>query len=142
PVRGARAALPGARDHARVRRPGARPPAVSARAAARAARDPSRPPDRHHPRRQAALELRARRLALPQPAFTTSVMPIPGADARPRRGDWATTRADPGASSLGDTVISRSSGFSLAFAWSRVSPTTLGTTPCCAFERTSVTRST
>src|SRR5262249_56020150 len=96
--------------------------------------------DRNPPGRRPAVAVRPRRVSLPQPAFTASVMPMPGADARPRRGDWAMMRAEPGAS-LDDTVTSSFSGFSLTLAWASVSPTTLGTTPCSAFERTSVTRS-
>ena len=45
------------------------------------------PADRNHPRRRLAVALRPRGVALPQPPFTASVTPIPGAEARPARGD-------------------------------------------------------
>ena len=62
----ARPALPGARRHARARRPRARRAAVPAPRRAAEHRDRGRPADRDHARRRRCLALRPRRLALPQ----------------------------------------------------------------------------
>ena len=88
----ARAALPGARDHARARRASARRAAVRAPRAPRRAGDVVTGPRIGITRRgRAALALRPRRLALPQPAASraatvrTSVA-CPGAAATPGTG--------------------------------------------------------
>src|SRR5207244_4145708 len=95
PLRRPGPALPGARDHPRARRSAARQAAVPAGATPRGAAGRPRSPDRDLARRRPTVALRSRGLALPQPPFTASVIPIPGAEARPARGDWATIRAEP-----------------------------------------------
>ena len=56
------------------------------------------------------------------------MIPIPGAEARPARGDCATIRAEPGASP-GEMVTSSLRLFSLTLARSIVIPTTSGNPP-------------
>ena len=91
---------PGARRHARARRPRARPTALRA-LRRRRDRDRGRPQDRDHQGGRAAVALRGGRLALRQQADqarTASLTCIPGAAATPARGSWKITR--PGRSLL------------------------------------------
>ena len=85
---------------ARARRAAARPAAVRARAARGAGRDRDRPADRDHEGRRSAVALRARRLALPQPAVPGRLrraltVSVDAASRAPRRGPSAASARRP-----------------------------------------------
>ena len=88
-----RPALPGTRGHPAptTALPLDEPP-FELHARERAGRGRGRPSDRHHARRRAPVALRARRLALPQPA-TTSLTRHPGPCGHARVAASATRRA-------------------------------------------------
>ena len=105
--------------------------------------DRHRPAHRDHARGGAPVALRARRLAVPQPALSATAERGPscrGAAATPARGCCATTA--PGlAVAEPDDGRAACSLRSFARACRRFSPTIFGTTPCSGFASTSVTLS-
>src|SRR5262249_57471041 len=96
PVLRPRAPVRGARRHRRPRRTAARPAPVRAPSSSEAPRDRGGPANRAHEGGRQPVALRARRVALRQPAvqagLTFSSTRMPGVAAEPGRGTCATTR--------------------------------------------------
>src|SRR5581483_171775 len=137
---GTRQALPGARGGARARRPAPRRAAVRAARARADAPHRHRPAHRDHPWGRAHVALRARGLAVSQPALpTVTVTLMPGAAATPARGFCSTTR--PGRPFPRCSVTWSRSFASFLLARFHDSPITFGTVPWSGFASTTVTLS-
>ena len=98
------APVPGARRDARARRAAARPAAVRVARTTRAGRDRDGHADRHHEGRRPAVALRARGLALPQPAVPRLTRQHDLRDPAPTPCAAAATARRPGPASRPSTV--------------------------------------